>query len=275
MSGGFSEWKKRRGPRCPASYIDTGSGLVEVPDDFEHGTREDAHKLGAALEAARAEEKRAAQGSHPEQLSFPELPLLRRAEQDLGPVQRLDVLVPELRALKQRVVVLEDKDKRLDIFKCWFTNYNLACTKTIREGVNLLLAERADFLFLDFDIHDPGDRTLREWLRVPSRRKELDGLDLAYYVAKRLPEEKRPKHIVIHSRNPVGRRLMREYLEKRGIKVIMWAFHYEWEGPDETAPRPVLPPKPEPKVSKAKYSKYTDVQSWLEAYDASKGWSGL
>lgn len=273
MSGGFDGWKKRRDAERGSSFIDSGTGLVEIPDDFfQHGNREDAHALGAALEAARAEEKRAAQGAGPEQLSFPELPLLRRAEQDLGPVSVLDVLVPELRALNQRVVVLEDKDKRLDIFKCWFTNYDLACTKTIREGVNLLLEKQADFLFLDFDIHDPGDRTLREWLRVPSKRRELDGLDLAYYVAKRLPIEKRPKHIIIHSRNPVGRRLMREYLEKRDVKPVMWAFQYEYRGPDETAPVPVLPPKPAPK---AKVTTYTRAQSWMEAYDESKGWSGL
>ena len=269
MSGGRGKPQHRA-----ASFIDTGSGLVEVPDDFfQHGNREDAHVLGAALEAARAEEKRAAQGGGSGQQSFAEVPLLRRAEQDLGPVAVLDVLVPELRALNQRVVVLEDKDKRLDIFKCWFTNYDYASTKTIREGVNLLLEKQADFLFLDFDIHDPGDRTLREWLRVPSKRRELDGLDLAYYVAKRIPVELRPKNIVIHSRNPVGRRLMREYLEKRDIKPTMWAFQYEYGGPDDTAPRPVLPAKPP--TLKTLVEKTYSKSSWLEAYDEAKGWSGL
>jgi hypothetical protein len=270
VSGGFEEWKKRK-YRDTSSYLDTSSGLVEVADDlFQHGNREDAHALGAALEASRAEEKRAAQGGGSAQQSLLALPLLRKAEQDLGPPSVLDALVPGLRALNQRVVVLEDKQKRLDIFKCWFTNYDLACTKVIREGVSLLLEKQADFLFLDFDIHDPGDRTLREWLNVPSGRKELDGLDLAYYVAKRLPVEKRPKNIIIHSRNPVGRRLMREYLEKRELKPVMWAFQYGYRGPDETAPAPVLPPKPSPKP----VSEYAR-QSWLEAYDDAKGWSGL
>jgi hypothetical protein len=249
-------------------------GLTDIAE-FAAGTRSDAHALGAALEAARAEEKRAAEGGDPEQLSFAELPLLRRAEQDLGPPSVLDVLVPSLRTLNQRVVVLEDKDKRLDIFKCWFTHYDLACTKTIREGVNLLLEKQADFLFLDFDIHDPGDRTLREWLRVSSERKELDGLDLAYYVAKRIPIEKRPKNIIIHSRNPMGRRLMQEYLARRGVTSTLWAFHYEWEGPDATAPRPVLPPKPSPKTLKTLVEKTYSKTSWLEAYDDAKGWSGL
>lgn len=246
-------------------------GLTDIVE-FTAGTRADAHALGAALEAARAEEKRAAQGSGPEQLSFPELPLLRRAEQDLGPPSVLDVLVPSLRTLNQRVVVLEDKDKRVDLFKCWFTNYDFASTKVIREGVGLLLEKRADFLFLDFDIHDPGDRTLREWLHIGPKRRELDGLDLVYYVMKRLPEEKRPKNVIIHSRNPLGRRLMQEYLEKHGLQPVMWAFNYEWQGPDDTAPRPVLPPKPVKSAMKiTDYSR----QSWLEAYDESKGWSGL
>jgi hypothetical protein len=272
VSGGFEEWKKRK---RGASFLDTGSGLVEVADDlFRHGNREDAHALGAALEAARAEEKRAAQSASSGQRALPEMPLLRRAEQDLGAPSVLDALVPGLRALNQRVVVLEDKDKRLDIFKCWFTNYDLACTKTIREAVGLLLEKQADFLFLDFDIHDLGDHTLREWLHVPSSRKELDGLDLAYYVAKRIPVELRPKNIVIHSRNPVGRRLMREYLEKRELVPVMWAFQYEYRGPDETAPVPVLPPKPSPRAVSWTEKSYSE-QSWLEAYDVAKGWSGL
>lgn len=224
-------------------------GLVE----FSTGTREDAHALGEALEAARAEEKRAAQGGGSGEQSLTALPLLRRAEQDLGPLSVLDVLVPGLRTLNQRVVVLEDKEKRLDLFKCWFTNYDLACTKVVREGIELLRMKQADYLFLDFDIHDPGDHTLREYLRVQKDRRELDGLDLAYYVTKRLPVELRPKNIIIHSRNPMGRRLMKKHLEERGVTPTMWAFNYGWQGPDDTAPRP--PPPTPPKKSTPKMKK--------------------
>ena len=137
--------------------------------------------------------------------------------------------MPGLRALNQRVVVLEDKDKRLDIFKCWFTNYDLACTKVIREGVNLLLEKQADFLFLDFDVHDPGDRTLREWLNVEPKRKELDGLDLAYYVRRMAPKD-RPGTVVVHSRNKVGAAMMTDFLVKIDMKPVNWVFDYDWTG---------------------------------------------
>lgn len=130
------------------------------------------------------------------------------------------------------------------MFRSWFgKEHSIECHVTLRGAVEHLYKEKSNFLFLDYDIHDKSDRTMREYLRVDSWRRELDGLDLAYYVAKRLPVEKRPDHIIIHSRNPIGRKLMHEYLHRYDIPSLLWAFDYVWTGLDGTTVPPPKPPK--------------------------------
>lgn len=130
------------------------------------------------------------------------------------------------------------------MFRSWFgKEHDVACHTTLRGGVEHLYEKKSNFLFLDFDIHDPSDSTLRKWLGVHPTRKELDGLDLAGYVAKGLPADKRPDHIIIHSRNPIGRKLMSEYLARKGIASVLWAFDYEWTGLDGKTVPPPKPPK--------------------------------
>lgn len=152
--------------------------------------------------------------------------------------------MPGLRTVGQRVCVLEDRESRNSLFRSWMgKEHAVTCHTTLRTSIEDLYKEKSHFLFLDFDIHDRSDRTLREWLGVDPWRKELDGLDLATYVAKRLAPEKRPDHIIIHSRNPIGRRLMREYLERKGFAPLLWAFDYTWTGLDGTTVPPPKPPK--------------------------------
>lgn len=140
--------------------------------------------------------------------------------------------------------MLEDRESRNSMFRSWFgKEHSITCHTKLRTSIEDLYKTKSHFLFLDFDIHDEGDRTLREWLNVHPKRKELDGLDLATYVAKRLPIDKRPDHIIIHSRNPIGRKLMHEYLHRKGLKSLLWAFDYEWTGLDGTTVPPPKPPK--------------------------------
>ena len=223
--------EKRRAPvRSPGFLEQLASVCRELDLPLDEEPREIAHAWGHALEAARAEEKRAAKGPGGEQLDFKGLSLLRRVEQERGPLPILDVLVPELRAVGKRIVVLEDKQSRLDRFAKWFgPSHDLVQTKVIREGIDLLREKRADFLFLDFDVHDPGDHTLREWLDVHPSRKELDGLDLAYYI-KKMPVKSRPGTVVVHSRNKVGASMMTDFLVKIDMKPVNWVFDYDWTG---------------------------------------------
>lgn len=277
----WAEWQSRKRPQpdwadAPSVAADADPAAKGVPytdllniAEFSLGSRDDAHYLGAALEAARAAEKRSAKSADQGELDLPHLSLLRKSEQELGPDDRLDVLVPALRNLNQRIVVLEDKEKRVNIFKHWFQNYDFACTKVIREGIDMVREKVADYLFLDFDIHDLGDSALRDWLRVSKKRKELDGLDLAEYVA-RMPEGTRPKNIIIHSRNPIGRKLLKQFLERKKLNPVMWAFKYNYEGPDASIPPPVVPPPSPPKkytystsASKRFEDKYPDYSKYL------------
>jgi hypothetical protein len=193
--------------------------------------REIAHAWGLALEAARAEEKRATQSPGGGQFEFSGMSLLRSAEQERGPIPILDILVPELRVVGRRIVVLEDSATRIALFEKWFgATHELVHTKVIRKGLELLQSP-TDFLFLDFDVHDPGDTTLRQWLRVEPARKELDGLDLAQGLNR---SKDRPGTIIVHSRNKIGAGMLLDFLMRNGQKPFSWPFDYSWTGPEET-----------------------------------------
>lgn len=207
--------------------IDSATGLQTF-----RRTRSGAYEIGAALEAARAEERRYAEGGNQGELDFKGLPLLRAANKVLGPRVRLDQLVPSLRTVGARVTVLEDRETRNSLFRDWFRKYDIECHVTLRGAIERLAEQKSHYLFLDFDIHDVSDRTLRKWLRIPEGRKEVDGLDLAEYVTARLPPEKLPDCVIVHSRNPVGRELMFEHLRKRKQHTVLWTFDYDWTGFD-------------------------------------------
>ena len=191
-------------------------------------SRDSAQQLGLALEKARAEEKWAS--SQSVVWSDYSKSLLRTAKEQLGTIEPLASLVPGLRDAGKRIVVLEDKQSRIDLFHKWFGGrHDLVCTKVIREGIDMLREKKADVLFLDYDVHDTSDRTLREWLSVELWRKELDGLDLATY-AGWLGEKHRPETVIVHSRNPIGQQLLLKHLKKRDFKPVRWPFDYKWAG---------------------------------------------
>ncbi len=234
------EYFRGAGSRLPASgtsapalgartFVDSSSGPFEPADfGFKAVDRNFAQAVGTALETARAEEKRFTKGGGTGKRPVRALSLLQSAYESYGPAPVLDTLVPGLRTVNKRLVVVEDKDKRLDLFQGWFGNkHDLCMSKTVRGSIDHIIALRADFLFLDFDLHDAGDRTLRDWLKVSPSRRELDGLDVADYVCT-LPERFRPEAVIVHSRNPVGRDLIQKRLALAGIKAVMWAFNYKW-----------------------------------------------
>jgi hypothetical protein len=128
----------------------------------------------------------------------------------------------------KRIVVVEDRDSRLDLFKDWFKTHDLACAKTVAGGAEYLMEKPADYLYLDFDLHDLGNDQIRHECRVPWNRKELDGLDMAFFTVSRLPKEMQPKQVVVHSRNPVGSLLLMRYLRKSGFKPTYWRFNYDY-----------------------------------------------
>lgn len=191
---------------------------------FEGRTREAASKLGFALEGARAEEKEyGPMGTG--------AALLRRAQLELGIMFDITTRVPELLTPNKNIVVLEDRETRNSQFRSWFGATNrLTCCTTLLEAVFQLSSRPVDVLFIDYDIHDKGTTDFRHWLRVSDPRRELDGLDLAHVVADRLPEHMCPKRIVVHSRNPVGRHLIGDYLKASGIDSVLWPFDYQWKG---------------------------------------------
>lgn len=202
-------------------------------------SRKSAQRLGLKLEKARAEQWAAEKGKgvSPSSPSSPSRSYwwdeaLRRAENALGPIEPLEKLVPSLCSEGKRIVVLEDKKSRIDLFNKWFgSRHDLVQTAIIREGIEYLREKKADVLFLDYDVHDKGDATLREWLHVEHWRKELDGLDLATYAGWMSPKH-RPATVVVHSRNPIGQKMLLEHLRAKNLDPVRWPFQYEWPGPD-------------------------------------------
>jgi len=104
------------------------------------------------------------------------------------------------------ILVLDDDETRLTIFKRNLIGHVVDCVKTAENAIEKLSGEEYNALFLD---HDLGGRVL-----VPS------GPGTGYEVAQWLAEhaDRQPEMIFIHSFNPVGSNNMKGLLP-RAIKA--------------------------------------------------------
>jgi hypothetical protein len=91
--------------------------------------------------------------------------------------------------------------------------------KTIDAFTEAVRGERFDEVWLDHDLQEVPGNTVTERRQV----RVLTGCDAAKLLV-RLPVEKRPGEVIIHSWNSPGARVMDKLLYDAGIKVTKQPF---------------------------------------------------
>ena len=124
-----------------------------------------------------------------------------------------------------KMLFLDDDDKRHEFFARTYKKHVCTHAYSFEDFEIKLNAGVFDVIWLD---HDLGDFPK---VHAPTviggmyggGEQELTGLDAALLVAK-LPEERRPQMVVVHSWNVPGSMRIRRALETTGIKVVVRQF---------------------------------------------------
>jgi len=111
-----------------------------------------------------------------------------------------------------RVLILDDDQKRLDIFKQKLIGRYVECYMTTGEIIRKLRDETWDYLFLD---HDLGGKTY-----VQSGGAEDTGWDVAVWLSNHV--DRQPENIILHTFNPAGALNMKSLLPKALILPGAW-----------------------------------------------------
>lgn len=119
-----------------------------------------------------------------------------------------------------RRLFLDDNTQRHQIFSLWYPD--AFRVTTIADLLSALDGERFDEIWLDHDLQEVPGNTVK----VYGTEKELTGQDAAVHVA-RLPDDKKPTQVVIHSWNPPGASLMYQILRDAGVRAVKAPFEYE------------------------------------------------
>lgn len=119
-----------------------------------------------------------------------------------------------------RILILDDDENRHGTFAHWFIDHYVCHAYTFDEFVNAILNETWDIVFLDHDLNDYGKTSIGD---KGYGQVEMTGLDAASQMA-RIPQEKRPFQVVVHSWNPPGAANMVDLLNDMGFNVLRWEF---------------------------------------------------
>ena len=108
-----------------------------------------------------------------------------------------------------KILILEDSKRRHKAFRAKY-GFDLTIVETTSEAIELLESQEWDTLFLD---HDLGGETMVD-----------SGSGTGYEVAKWLSEhpERKPRQIILHSYNPVGRANMKAALPEAEEAPGIW-----------------------------------------------------
>jgi len=109
-----------------------------------------------------------------------------------------------------KILVLDDNETRLRLFRQKFIGHEILCVRTVKEAIKTLKKEGFDAVFLD---HDLGGKE-----NVASGPET--GYEVAYWLSKH--PEKKPPQIVIHSFNTVGSRNMHALIPEATIAPGCW-----------------------------------------------------
>lgn len=124
-----------------------------------------------------------------------------------------------------RILILDDDDMRHNYFRRELANHEVVHAHTYDEACDALSSQdRFDTVFLDHDLNFEQYRSVQKC--DDGYEVELDGKDAAHYLVGRVPQEKRPGQIVVHSWNETGAREMVAILKDGGFtNVVRWVFN--------------------------------------------------
>jgi hypothetical protein len=115
-----------------------------------------------------------------------------------------------------KIFFLDDDKERHKRFKMNRIGHDITQAWTYAEACKLLSETVFDEAYLDHDLSEmaaagrPG-------------KDEKTGTHVAEFIVS-LPEEKRPKFVIIHSFNDYGRRRMADILGEAGVRVMLQQF---------------------------------------------------
>lgn len=117
-----------------------------------------------------------------------------------------------------KILFLDDDPSRHAKFRMAHIGRNVTYVWTADEAIKAIKEMFFDHMSLD---HDLAAKLNGELPPIG----EGSGYDVALFIAE-LPEEKRPKLIVVHSFNPEGARRMAIAVKRAGIQVLRVPFNY-------------------------------------------------
>ncbi len=109
-----------------------------------------------------------------------------------------------------KILVLDDVSARHDVFGDRWAEHDVTHVFTYEEAIAALDREQFARLSLDHD--------LRLALPVEGERT---GFDVALHLVEKVPRERWPKQVLLHSHNALGRRAMAELLTAAGGMVVL------------------------------------------------------
>jgi CheY-like chemotaxis protein len=117
-------------------------------------------------------------------------------------------------AANKKILVLDDDEDRHKGFVKALRNEQVTHVHDYQEAIDALDKETFEEIYLDHDLSDFGEST------TGYGEAERTGADVALYIARMLPKDKRPKIVHIHSWNPVGAHNIAVTLESAGIPYV-------------------------------------------------------
>jgi hypothetical protein len=121
-----------------------------------------------------------------------------------------------------KILILDDDLDRHHSFARLFTpKHSTLHVQSVAKCVEALRETRFDVVFLDHDLADFCDENTEVGMYGS---RDLTGVDVALFMAKDLPEDRRPGEIIVHSWNPAGAKRMVETLQGAGFNVRYQRF---------------------------------------------------
>lgn len=120
------------------------------------------------------------------------------------------------------VLILDDDDRRHAAFAKALQRFRVLHARSYVEFEDVIRRERAEVVYLDYDL-DLRYPDFSIGTSLTGRRKSLSGEDAARLLCK-LPEDRRPSRVIIHSKNKEGSKKIAEILASSGIPHRRYAY---------------------------------------------------
>jgi hypothetical protein len=122
-----------------------------------------------------------------------------------------------------RFLFLDDDNQRHMTFTKRYWDNERVHVNTFERFCDAINGPKFDVIFLDHDLNDFGENSIENGTYGT---RELTGYDCCVMLAK-LPDDKRPNLVIIHSWNTPGATRMAAYLKDFGFSVVVDPFYVD------------------------------------------------